>query len=93
MERHDLINTFKPEAYWKICPEVEVKGAPMTLKYQRGKIFDRKVAQALLDFLSEDPTALVGARFPSRISSSSSGEGIVFCCLFFFLGGETRSWS
>lgn len=75
MERHDEIQTFKPETFWKISPEIEVRGAPVTLKYKRGKLFDRKVAQSLLDFLSQEDSVLV----------SQSLRFFYFLLLFSFL--------
>uniref|UniRef100_A0A2D4GH70 DNA topoisomerase n=1 Tax=Micrurus corallinus TaxID=54390 RepID=A0A2D4GH70_MICCO len=50
VERHDKIQSFKPETYWvlqaKVIPE---KDSCLTLEWDRVRIFDREIAQMFLN--------------------------------------------
>lgn len=55
VDRHDQIQTFKPEAFWKI----QVKTASnVILDWDRGRIFDRDVAHAYLDHMKNGKHAV-----------------------------------
>ena len=38
VERHDVIQTFKPEPYWVLQMEVQAEGHEISLSYSRGKV-------------------------------------------------------
>ena len=47
VERHIVIQTFVPEPYWIVSPIVKIAGyAPVRFEWERGRIFDKKIAQA-----------------------------------------------
>ncbi|XP_078467958.1 DNA topoisomerase 3-beta-1 isoform X1 [Lampetra planeri] len=49
VERHDRIQSFKPETYWVLQAKVStVAGQALTLEWERGRMFDREVAQTFL---------------------------------------------
>eukprot|EP00111_Clytia_hemisphaerica_P004440 TCONS_00012693-protein len=51
VERHDQIQTFKPEIYWRIL--IKTKSG-MQLDWQRGRIFDKDVALAFHDRMKNE---------------------------------------
>lgn len=54
VQRHDQIQTFKPETYW--CVQVTVKtkdGQNVVLDWQRGRSFDKEVANMFLQAVKE----------------------------------------
>lgn len=58
VQRHDQIQTFKPETYW--CVQVTVKnkdGQSVVLDWQRVRCFDKDVANMFLQKVKEGNTA------------------------------------
>ena len=54
MERHDRIQAFQPEKYWVISAAVRVEGGRTArLDWERVRVFEREVAQLLLDRAAE----------------------------------------
>lgn len=55
VERHDAIQTFKPEPFWYIQIKVENPqgGDDLTLQWNRGYLFDREVTSALYSEMRE----------------------------------------
>ncbi|XP_016363606.1 DNA topoisomerase 3-beta-1-like [Sinocyclocheilus anshuiensis] len=50
VERHDKIQSFKPEAYWVIQAKVfKGKDSPLTLDWDRVRVFDRDVGQMFVN--------------------------------------------
>ncbi|XP_067861629.1 DNA topoisomerase 3-beta-1 [Heptranchias perlo] len=50
VERHDKIQSFKPEAYWVLQAKISnCAGDSMTLDWDRVRVFDREVAQMYLN--------------------------------------------
>ncbi len=50
VDRHDKIQSFKPEAYWVIQTRLTATGdVEMKPECNRGRIFDRDVAQVFLE--------------------------------------------
>uniref|UniRef100_A0A672QF06 DNA topoisomerase n=1 Tax=Sinocyclocheilus grahami TaxID=75366 RepID=A0A672QF06_SINGR len=50
VERHDKIQSFKPEAYWVIQAKVSSgKDSPLTLDWDRVRVFDRDVGQMFVN--------------------------------------------
>ncbi|KAH7939584.1 hypothetical protein HPB52_014451 [Rhipicephalus sanguineus] len=49
VDRHDKIQSFKPEPYWFLSVQVKLTNEQtMTLDWERGRIFDREVAMVFL---------------------------------------------
>eukprot|EP00093_Oithona_nana_P000175 00175.XXX_1461_128_1 [CDS] Oithona nana genome sequencing. len=50
VERHDLITTFKPEAYWVLQTQLEIPDTSqkLPLEWERGRCFDKEVAVMFL---------------------------------------------
>ncbi|PIK48568.1 hypothetical protein BSL78_14556 [Apostichopus japonicus] len=59
VERHDRIQTFKPEAYWVVHVEVLNGGQSVTLDWGRQRIFDKDVAQLFLNLVKGQKEAVV----------------------------------
>ncbi|XP_064424078.1 DNA topoisomerase 3-beta-1 [Latimeria chalumnae] len=52
VERHDKIQSFKPELYWVIQAKVsDGKAVSLTLDWDRVRVFDREVAQMFLNII------------------------------------------
>ncbi|XP_070567600.1 DNA topoisomerase 3-beta-1-like [Ptychodera flava] len=50
VERHDKIQSFKPETYWILQTKVSYnEGKPLTLDWERVRIFDKEVAQMFVN--------------------------------------------
>uniref|UniRef100_A0A673NN44 DNA topoisomerase n=1 Tax=Sinocyclocheilus rhinocerous TaxID=307959 RepID=A0A673NN44_9TELE len=50
VERHDKIQSFKPEAYWVVQAKVSSgKDSPLTLDWDRVRVFDRDVGQMFVN--------------------------------------------
>eukprot|EP00126_Sphaerothecum_destruens_P009187 Sdes_comp20457_c0_seq4m14676 len=59
--RHDEIQSFQPEPFWtlelsasKIIPNSALFGAPLRLKWSRGKIFEKSAAQLFHQLFTDD---------------------------------------
>ncbi|XP_064471514.1 DNA topoisomerase 3-beta-1-like [Ornithodoros turicata] len=48
VDRHDRIQSFKPEPYWVLQAQVQLGERTFTLQWDRGRVFDREVAQVFL---------------------------------------------
>ncbi|KAM7300250.1 DNA topoisomerase 3-beta-1 [Ixodes scapularis] len=60
VDRHDKIQSFKPEAYWVLQVQVKVSNEQtFTLDWERGRIFDREVAMVFLTQISNCKEALI----------------------------------
>lgn len=58
VERHDKIESFKPEPYWVIHTEVtNAAGKTLSLDWNRGRIFDKEVANLFLNMVKGHSTA------------------------------------
>lgn len=58
VERHDKIQSFKPEPYWVLHVEVtSPAGRTLTLDWDRGRIFDKEVANLFLNLIKSNTTA------------------------------------
>ncbi|XP_041957877.1 DNA topoisomerase 3-beta-1 isoform X2 [Alosa sapidissima] len=50
VERHDKIQSFKPEMYWVVQAKVfKGKESPLALDWDRGRVFDREVGQMFVN--------------------------------------------
>ncbi|CAN7994772.1 unnamed protein product [Ixodes hexagonus] len=58
VDRHDKIQSFKPEAYWVLHVKVSNEQT-FTLDWERGRIFDREVAMVFLTQISNCKEALI----------------------------------
>ncbi|CAN8022259.1 unnamed protein product [Ixodes persulcatus] len=58
VDRHDKIQSFKPEAYWVLQVKVSNEQT-FTLDWERGRIFDREVAMVFLTQISNCKEALI----------------------------------
>ena len=55
VDRHDCIQSFKSEAYWKIDITIDPGGgSSLLLEWDKGKVFDQPAAEAILQLVSED---------------------------------------
>ncbi|XP_054629271.1 DNA topoisomerase 3-beta-1 isoform X3 [Dunckerocampus dactyliophorus] len=60
VERHDKIQSFKPENYWVIHVKVfRGKDTPLTLDWNRGKVFDKDVGQMFVSLVKTSKEAQV----------------------------------
>nr|XP_015221342.1 PREDICTED: DNA topoisomerase 3-beta-1 [Lepisosteus oculatus] len=60
VERHDKIQSFKPELYWVLQAKVSKgKDGPLTLDWDRVRVFDREVAQMFLNMIKTTREARV----------------------------------
>ncbi|KAG9334012.1 hypothetical protein JZ751_009244 [Albula glossodonta] len=60
VERHDKIQSFKPEAYWVIQAKVfKGKESPVTLDWDRVRVFDREVGQMFVNIAKTSREARV----------------------------------
>lgn len=58
MQRHDAIQTFKPETYW--CVQVTIKtkdDQDVALDWQRVRSFDKEVANLFLQLVKDQKQA------------------------------------
>ncbi|CAI9157407.1 unnamed protein product [Rangifer tarandus platyrhynchus] len=62
VERHDKIQSFKPETYWVLQAKVDVdKDRPLLLDWDRVRVFDREIAQMFLNMTKLEQEAQVEA--------------------------------
>ncbi|CAH0561430.1 unnamed protein product [Brassicogethes aeneus] len=60
VQRHDQIQTFKPESYWVVQANITTKdGQEVSLEWQRGRSFDREVALMFLQMIKDQRNAKV----------------------------------
>uniref|UniRef100_A0A8C5BM73 DNA topoisomerase n=1 Tax=Gadus morhua TaxID=8049 RepID=A0A8C5BM73_GADMO len=60
VERHDKIQSFKPETYWVIQAKVfKGKDGPLTLDWDRGRVFDREAGQMFVNLAKTSREARV----------------------------------
>uniref|UniRef100_A0A671VKN2 DNA topoisomerase n=1 Tax=Sparus aurata TaxID=8175 RepID=A0A671VKN2_SPAAU len=60
VERHDKIQSFKPETYWVIQAKVfKGKDSPLTLDWHRVRVFDREVGQMFVNLAKTSREAQV----------------------------------
>ncbi|KAM6954134.1 DNA topoisomerase 3-beta-1 [Aplochiton taeniatus] len=60
VERHDKIQSFKPETYWILQAKVfRGKDTPLTLDWDRGRVFDRDVGQMFVNMTKTSRDAVV----------------------------------
>ncbi|XP_028904879.1 DNA topoisomerase 3-beta-1 [Ornithorhynchus anatinus] len=60
VERHDRIQSFKPETYWVLQAKVTTKGDyVLTLDWDRVRVFDREIAQMFLNITKPETKAQV----------------------------------
>jgi len=71
VERHDLIQSFKPEKFWKICPSLSVSdGRVLEPEWERGRVFDQAVATTFLQLLKGGKGAKAEVKSVSRKKES-----------------------
>ncbi|XP_064209332.1 DNA topoisomerase 3-beta-1 isoform X1 [Anguilla rostrata] len=62
VERHDKIQSFKPETYWVIQAKVfKGKESPLTLDWDRVRVFDREVGQMFVNLTKTSREAMVAS--------------------------------
>uniref|UniRef100_A0A8C6XNW6 DNA topoisomerase n=1 Tax=Naja naja TaxID=35670 RepID=A0A8C6XNW6_NAJNA len=75
VERHDKIQSFKPETYWvlqaKVIPE---KDSCLTLEWDRVRIFDREIAQMFLNLTKMAKEAKVKTLLVEGINRPRKGH-------------------
>uniref|UniRef100_A0A8B9FL82 DNA topoisomerase n=1 Tax=Amazona collaria TaxID=241587 RepID=A0A8B9FL82_9PSIT len=75
VERHDKIQSFKPETYWvlqaKVNPEKE---SSLTLDWDRVRVFDREIAQMFLNITKMSKEAKVKALLSDGINRPRKGH-------------------
>ncbi|XP_053727381.1 DNA topoisomerase 3-beta-1 isoform X2 [Synchiropus splendidus] len=60
VERHDKIQSFKPETYWVLQAKVyKGKEPPLMLQWSRGRVFDREVGQTFVNLARSGEDAVV----------------------------------
>ncbi|KAK7099050.1 hypothetical protein V1264_003246 [Littorina saxatilis] len=60
VERHDKIQSFKPEAYWVVSTQVQLPdGKSMKLDWERVRVFDKEVAQMFVNLIRSGDKACV----------------------------------
>ncbi len=61
VDRHDQIQTFKPEPFWVLAATVELEegGRQLSLEWDRGRSFDKDIAQMFLQQVRGHKTANV----------------------------------
>ncbi|XP_018021494.1 DNA topoisomerase 3-beta-1, partial [Hyalella azteca] len=58
--RHDVIKSFKPETFWVLQVSIALKNdKTVRLDWERGRLFDKEVAQLFLNMVKENSTASV----------------------------------
>lgn len=59
VERHDAIQTFKPETFWRLDVRVQHRTRTLALDWERGRLFDREATQMFMGLVQEQKTATV----------------------------------
>ena len=60
VERHDQIQSFKPEPFWVLKPQVaHSSGQTLTLEWERARMFDKEVGVMFLNMVKEVKVATV----------------------------------
>ncbi|ELW72593.1 DNA topoisomerase 3-beta-1 [Tupaia chinensis] len=79
VERHDKIQSFKPETYWVLQAKVNAdKDRSLLLDWDRVRVFDREIAQMFLNLTKSEKEAQV--RLPRR-AFFGVGTGLGDLCL------------
>ncbi|XP_077731094.1 DNA topoisomerase 3-beta-1-like [Canis aureus] len=81
VERHDKIQSFKPETYWVLQAKVNAdKDRSLLLDWDRVRVFDREIAQMFLNLTKLEKEAQVG--LPHVYLSRLLGAGVDLGCLW-----------
>ena len=59
VERHDAIQTFKPETFWRLDVRVQHHARVLALDWERGRMFDREAVQMFASLVQEQSKAVV----------------------------------
>lgn len=59
VERHQRIATFTPENFWSVRPSVQKGGRRIQLEWERGRVFDKEIAQVFQRIVVEGGGAQV----------------------------------
>jgi DNA topoisomerase-3 len=71
VERHVIIQTFTPEPYWILSPEVKKSGfPPVRFEWERGRMFDKRVAGAFRQLIIQDGTLKVTSVVKKEVKRS-----------------------
>lgn len=58
VQRHDEIQTFKPETYWVLQPTLKTnEGSGLVLDWQRVRCFDKEIASVFLQIIKDQKDA------------------------------------
>ncbi|XP_076061845.1 DNA topoisomerase 3-beta isoform X2 [Oratosquilla oratoria] len=58
VERHDFIQSFKPETYWVVMVKVVTSdGKELNLDWERGRLFDKDIANLFMNMIKEHKRA------------------------------------
>lgn len=70
VKRHDDIMTFKPQPFWTLAVQLSIDGSPIQLVSQRGRMFDKKKADSIVNSLNKWKEAKVVDVSSEKKSSS-----------------------
>ncbi|KAL3315335.1 DNA topoisomerase 3-beta-1 [Cichlidogyrus casuarinus] len=59
VKRHDRIQSFKPQPFWRITASIQNKGDQVDLDWDRDRLFDKDAALLLLNSVKSSKTALI----------------------------------
>lgn len=59
VERHQRIATFTPENFWSVRPTLQKGGRRIPLEWERGRVFDKEIAQVFQRIVVEGGAAQV----------------------------------
>ncbi|XP_062517426.1 DNA topoisomerase 3-beta-1-like [Corticium candelabrum] len=59
VDRHDKIQSFKPESYWQLHVQIRCDSQLVSLEWERGRIFDKEVVQVFMALVKQTTTAKV----------------------------------
>jgi DNA topoisomerase-3 len=58
VDRHDAIQRFSPESYWRLVPTIQKNSVKIKLTWEREHVFDQQVANLFYSLVKKEKTAL-----------------------------------
>jgi DNA topoisomerase-3 len=80
--RHDQILGFKPKAFWRLAPVVDVNGNALKFTWDKGREFNRGHAQALLEKVEKEGSGLYVNRSNSLLFILSFHDYYLFVYVY-----------
>ena len=59
VERHDVIQSFKPEPFWSVDLRVEHSGHSLAAHWDRGRVFDKEIGQMFVAMCKDEKSVCV----------------------------------